>query len=119
MAPDLHTYLAAQGWTPGRDIAERAEELVDVRVKDAVRQGTPLSPSSAAVRVIRAYGLLRFPHPRSSEVWAMKPTSGYEGDAAFIAELATGLTMSGARSTSVATRTPNCIGRTPHVLPQR
>ncbi|WP_411151353.1 SUKH-3 domain-containing protein [Streptomyces sp. A30] len=90
-APEVLDWLTANGWTPGRDIGEHAEKLVEVRVRDAERQGVALLPSPVAVRVIHAYGLLRFPHPKADESWVMKPTVGYEGDAALIAELAAGL----------------------------
>ncbi|KDN74014.1 hypothetical protein DF19_42265 [Streptomyces olindensis] len=84
-------WLASNGWTPDRDLGERAAELVEVRVRDAERQGVALAPSPAATRVVRAYGLLRLAHPKAAETWLMKPTLGHEGDAALIEELATGL----------------------------
>jgi Ni/Co efflux regulator RcnB len=90
-APEVLAWLTANGWTPDRDIGERATELVEVRVRDAARQGAALSPSRAATRVVHTYGLLRLPHPQVGETWLMKPTLGYEGDAAVIAELAAGL----------------------------
>ena len=38
-APDVLAWLAENGWAPGRDIGERAVELVELRVRDAERQG--------------------------------------------------------------------------------
>ncbi|WP_432159192.1 MULTISPECIES: SUKH-3 domain-containing protein [unclassified Streptomyces] len=91
-APYESAWLTENGWVPGRDIGERAAELVEVRVRDAARQGVALSASPAAVRIVRSYGLLRLAHEKAAgEVWVMKPTPGYEGDAALIAELAAGL----------------------------
>jgi hypothetical protein len=91
-APEVLAWLTAHGWTPGRDIGEEAAELVEVRVRDAERQGVVLFPSPAAIHVVHTYGLLRLTHPRgASETWSMTPTIGYEGDAALITELATGL----------------------------
>lgn len=93
-AQEVIAWLTSNGWTPDRDLGERAAELVEVRVRDAERQGVALSPSPAATRVVNAYGLLRLPHPKAAETWLMKPTLGYEGDAALIQELATGLGVS-------------------------
>ncbi|MEU6914493.1 SUKH-3 domain-containing protein [Streptomyces olindensis] len=90
-APGVTAWLTSNGWTPDRDLGERAAELVEVRVRDAERQGVTLPPSPAATRVVRAYGLLRLAHPKAAETWLMKPTLGYEGDAALIEELAAGL----------------------------
>ncbi|WP_052869792.1 SUKH-3 domain-containing protein [Streptomyces niger] len=97
MGPDQPTlevrdWLARSGWTPGRDIGEQAEELIRVRMQDAERQGVPLTPVPAAVRIVHTFGLLRLDHPTSPRfAWVMKPTIGYEGDAEEIQELASGL----------------------------
>lgn len=90
-ASEVIAWLTSNGWTPDRDLGDRATELVEVRVGDAARQGITLTPPLAAVRVVQAYGLLRLPHPKAAETWLMKPTLGYEGDAALIEELAAGL----------------------------
>ncbi|MEU7482595.1 SUKH-3 domain-containing protein [Streptomyces sp. NPDC042319] len=85
-------WLAANGWTPGRDIGARADELIRIRVDDAERQGTPLTPPPSAVRVIRTYGSLHLDHPTvRNSAWDMEPTAGYDGDAEDIREMATGL----------------------------
>ncbi|MER7400068.1 SUKH-3 domain-containing protein [Streptomyces sp. NPDC000151] len=90
--PEVHDWLISNGWFPGRDIGERADELIQVRVEDAERQGVPLTPTPAAARIIHTYGLLQLSHPTiSGTAWAMKPTIGYDGDAAAIQELASGL----------------------------
>ena len=54
----MHDWLTRNGWHPGRDVGERADELIQVRIQDAEQQGTPLPPVPAAVRVVHAYGLL-------------------------------------------------------------
>ncbi|MEU0105734.1 SUKH-3 domain-containing protein [Streptomyces sp. NPDC006251] len=89
--PQVMAWLISNGWAPGRDLGDRAAELVEIRVRDAERQGVALSPSPAATRVVHTYGLLRLPHPKAAEAWLMKPTIGYEGDAALIEELAAGI----------------------------
>ena len=90
--PAVHDWLTQNGWHPGRDIGQRAEELIQIRAQDAERQGTPLPPVPAAVRVVHAYGLLDLKHPTvQRSAWIMKPTIGYKGDAANIRELAFGL----------------------------
>ncbi|MEW2527666.1 SUKH-3 domain-containing protein [Streptomyces sp. NPDC047071] len=88
---EVRAWLEGNGWVPGRDIGEaEAGELIDVRVQDSRRQGNPLVPVDAAVRVIRAYGGLTLRHPRVEDfAMEMRPTVGYEGDAALISELAT------------------------------
>lgn len=89
--PEVFAWLTSHGWTPGRDIGAEATELIEVRVRDAERQGVSLSPSPEAIHAIHTYGLLRLTHPKASETWFMTPTIGYDGDAALITELATGL----------------------------
>ncbi|MFF9573496.1 SUKH-3 domain-containing protein [Streptomyces sp. NPDC014685] len=92
LTPEVHDWLVTNGWYPGRDIGERADELIRVRVQDARRQGIPLTPVPAAVRLIHAYGSLRLAHPTVQGIsWVMGPTLGYEGDAGAIRELASGL----------------------------
>ncbi|WP_406013784.1 SUKH-3 domain-containing protein [Streptomyces sp. NBC_00984] len=88
-APEVLDWLTQNGWFPGRDIGEQADELIQVRVQDAQRQGITMSPVPAAVRVIHTYGSLRLNHPRTHDFsWIMKPTLGYDGDARLIQELA-------------------------------
>ncbi|MEU6019708.1 SUKH-3 domain-containing protein [Streptomyces sp. NPDC101194] len=90
--PEVRDWLAVNGWSPGRDIGDHAEELIQVRVQDAQRQGVALTPVPAAVRLIHTYGMLRLAHPRVPDMaWVMKPTIGYDGDAEAIKELASGL----------------------------
>ncbi|MEV0437868.1 SUKH-3 domain-containing protein [Streptomyces spectabilis] len=90
LSQEVHAWLERNGWTPDRDIGEvEAGELIDARVQDAERQGSPLVPSDAAVRIIRNYGLLTLQHPRIDEfAMEMRPTVGYDGDAALVSELA-------------------------------
>ncbi|MGW3089500.1 SUKH-3 domain-containing protein [Streptomyces sp. NPDC001108] len=92
VTPEVRDWLVANGWAPGRDIGARAEELVQVRVRDAERQECPLRPVPAAVHVIHALGLLTLKHPAVRRVsWVMDPTYGYDGDARLIRELSFGL----------------------------
>jgi hypothetical protein len=85
-------WLAGSGWSPGRDIGRAAEELIRVRVKDSERQGASLAPVEAAVRIVHSYGMLRLNQPHTPGcAWVMKPTIGYDGDAAAIKELGNGL----------------------------
>ncbi|QDQ13428.1 SUKH-3 domain-containing protein [Streptomyces spectabilis] len=90
LSQEVHAWLERNGWTSGRDIGEvEADELIGVRVQDAERQGNPLVSFDAAVRIIRNYGLLTLQHPRIEEfAMEMRPTVGYDGDAALISELA-------------------------------
>lgn len=39
LTPGVRDWLTANGWSPGRDIGEQAEELIQVRAEDARRQG--------------------------------------------------------------------------------
>lgn len=92
---EVRDWLMENGWSPGRDIGEDAEYMVRVRVEDSRRQGVPLVPVPSALHVIHAYGPLRLPQPDTPGMaWVMKPTVGYDGDAAAIAELATSLGVS-------------------------
>ncbi|MEV7955763.1 SUKH-3 domain-containing protein [Streptomyces sp. NPDC087532] len=92
LAPEVRDWLITNGWSPGRDIKERADELIQVRVQDAQRQGFTLTPAPAAVHVIHTFGLLHLTHPTAQHIaWIMEPTLGYEGDAKIIQELAFGL----------------------------
>ncbi|MFJ5724177.1 SUKH-3 domain-containing protein [Streptomyces sp. NPDC093149] len=92
LTPEVRDWLITNGWSPGRDIGERADELIRVRVQDARRQGFTLTPAPAAVHVIHTFGLLHLPHPTTQHIsWIMEPTLGYEGDARVIQELAFGL----------------------------
>ncbi|MFF8715528.1 SUKH-3 domain-containing protein [Streptomyces sp. NPDC015184] len=92
LTPEVHDWLVTNGWSPGRDIGERADELIRVRVQDSQRQGIPLTPAPVAVHTVHTYGLLRLAHPTTQGVsWVMNPTIGYEGDARGIQELASGL----------------------------
>ncbi|MFJ9682832.1 SUKH-3 domain-containing protein [Streptomyces sp. NPDC101194] len=52
LAPEVRAWLITNGWSPGRDIAERTDELIQVRVQDARRQGFALTPVPAAVHAI-------------------------------------------------------------------
>ncbi|MFB7013217.1 MULTISPECIES: SUKH-3 domain-containing protein [unclassified Streptomyces] len=92
LTPEVRDWLITNGWSPGRDIKERADELIQVRVQDAQRQGFTLTPAPAAVHVIHTFGLLHMTHPAAQHIsWIMEPTLGYEGDARVIQELAFGL----------------------------
>jgi hypothetical protein len=56
---EIHDWLTANGWYPGRDIGEEAERLIGVRLQDARGQGATLTPAEPAVRVTHTYGGLR------------------------------------------------------------
>lgn len=90
---EIHDWLTANGWYPGRDIGEEAERLIGVRLQDARGQGATLTPAEPAVRVIHTYGGLRLNRGGDNRdgAWIMKPTFGYRDDAADIKELAEAL----------------------------
>ncbi|MEV4743336.1 SUKH-3 domain-containing protein [Streptomyces sp. NPDC049555] len=91
--PEVAGWLTEHGWFPGRDIGPRADELIQVRVDDATRQGWQLAPLETAVRFVHEYGDLELRSPRKSPdvVLTIKPTGGYEGDVEDFAELGEGL----------------------------
>jgi len=90
--PEVRDWLTRNDWHPGRDIGERADELIQIRVQDAERHGVPLPPIPAAVRVIHTYGWLTLSHPTvQRSAWIMDPTFGYDGDVKAIQELSVGL----------------------------
>ncbi|WJV46456.1 SUKH-3 domain-containing protein [Streptomyces flavofungini] len=93
LSQEVREWLERNGWFPGRDIGSaEADELIDVRVRDAERQGNPLVPIDAAVRVIRTFGLLTLQYPRAGDLaLEMNPNVGYDGDAGLISELGTNL----------------------------
>ncbi|MEU3513591.1 SUKH-3 domain-containing protein [Streptomyces longwoodensis] len=85
-------WLARHGWFPGRDIGAQAEELIEFRVQDSVRQGHPLTLFQRAATFIHSYGLLKLPHPKAEgSALHLDPKGRYEGDAEEIAELSEGL----------------------------
>ncbi|MFJ1755320.1 SUKH-3 domain-containing protein [Kitasatospora sp. NPDC088134] len=91
-AEDVEAWLEADGWFPGRDIGARADELIGIRVRDASAQGAPLTVFPRAVEFVRSFGELRLADPADAgrALW-LRPTIGYDGDAADIGELAAGL----------------------------
>ncbi|WP_431771881.1 SUKH-3 domain-containing protein [Streptomyces cucumeris] len=92
LTPEVRDWLAQNGWSPGRDIGKRADELIQARVKVADRCGVPLVPVPAAVRVIHTYGGLTLRHPKGEEAaWVMDGTFAYDGIVSDIRELAFGL----------------------------
>ncbi|MFE3153200.1 SUKH-3 domain-containing protein [Streptomyces sp. NPDC059218] len=89
LTPEVRNWLTVCDWSPSRDIGDAAEELIQIRLKDAEQHGVTLIPTPQAVRAIRSYGNLRLVHPTDREsAWIMNPTFGYDGDAALIKELA-------------------------------
>ncbi|KUM99646.1 hypothetical protein AQI95_37360 [Streptomyces yokosukanensis] len=85
-------WLVENGWFPGRDIGEQAQELINFRLQDAERQGYPLTPFGKAVEIVHSYGLLELPHPRAQgRSLVMDPKARHEGDVEEIAELAANL----------------------------
>ncbi|MEV8457878.1 SUKH-3 domain-containing protein [Streptomyces sp. NPDC052095] len=92
LTPEVCAWLTTCQWSVDRDLGARAEELVQVRVRDSARQECPLRPVPAAVHVIRSFGLLALKHPTVQRCsWVMDPTVGYDGDARLIRELSSGL----------------------------
>ncbi|MEU7164597.1 SUKH-3 domain-containing protein [Streptomyces morookaense] len=91
--PDVERWLSTHGWFPGRDIGERAHEIVSLRVHGAREQGSPLTPLEAATRIIRLYGGLELPYPGAEPEMTliMNPATGSRGDVRQISELAEGL----------------------------
>lgn len=91
--PEVTDWLSRSGWATGRDIGPLADRLVEVRVQDAARQGWHLDVLKTATHVIRSYGNLELPYPRSSPEAALNldPTAGYDGDAETFAEVSEGL----------------------------
>ncbi|WP_327143741.1 SUKH-3 domain-containing protein [Nocardia sp. NBC_01327] len=90
---EIDQWLTDAGWFPTRDIGSTADELIQVRIEDASRQGTQLVAHDAATRFIHSYGELELPlHGKSPDAVLMfDPTVGYDGDAEDFIELATGL----------------------------
>ena len=85
---EILDWLVSNGWSKGRDIADRAGVLICEQVDASRRQGVGLTPFIAAERIIRSYGLLHLERPSASDsVLVMKPTVGYEGDVEDIEEL--------------------------------
>lgn len=85
---DVLDWLVSNGWSKGRDIADRADELIHERIDASRRQGVVLIPVAAAERIIRSYGLLQLVRSDASDsTLVMKPTVGYDGDAEDIEEL--------------------------------
>lgn len=85
---EILDWLASNGWSKGRDIADRAGELIRERVDASRRQGVELPAFVAAERIIRSYGLLHLERLGTSDsLLVMKPTVGYEGDVDDIEEL--------------------------------
>ncbi|MEU4848695.1 SUKH-3 domain-containing protein [Streptomyces gilvosporeus] len=86
---EILQWLSTNGWSPGRDIADKAREFIDDAVADSVAEGFPVVPSESAERFVRTYGLLQLRHPGDpDEKLVTNPTGGYEGDFEEIAELA-------------------------------
>lgn len=89
---NVDQWLADHGWYPGRDIGGQADELIDFRVRDAERQGHPLTVSARASQFIHSYGLLKLTHPKTEESsLIIDPKGRYEGDVEDIAELGASL----------------------------
>ncbi|MEU4095052.1 SUKH-3 domain-containing protein [Streptomyces sp. NPDC026673] len=91
-AATVRPWLEEHGWHPGRDVRDRVGEHVAFRLRDAERQGFPLTPSAAALGFLYSYGLLRLPYRAASEIaLVVRPDVGYEGDAEDFAELGANL----------------------------
>lgn len=84
----VRSWLRKHGWYAGRDVRDRIAEHLAFRLRDAERQGFPLTPSAAALRFLGSYGLLRLPHRGACEIaLVVRPDVGYEGDAEDFDEL--------------------------------
>lgn len=90
---EVERWLAESGWSAERDLGPLAEELIQIRVQDAARQGEELQVLDTAVRFIHSYGDIELPFPRrSSDVrLILDPTGGYDGDAEDFVELSRNL----------------------------
>ncbi len=89
--PQVEHWLTSNGWFPGRDIGSRADELIELRLRDAGDHQDTLAPVEAATRVIRCYGELRLPCPDETNILCMSPTLTFPGDVQVFAELADSL----------------------------
>ncbi|MFG2208685.1 SUKH-3 domain-containing protein [Streptomyces sp. NPDC048638] len=93
MIPELRReeilqWLSANGWSPDRDISDKAREFIDDAVAESAAEGFPVAPSDTAERFVHTYGLLHLRHSRDpDEKFITNPTGGYEGDFEEIAEL--------------------------------
>ncbi|MFB6561796.1 SUKH-3 domain-containing protein [Streptomyces sp. NPDC056400] len=89
---EVEAWLRDNGWHPGRREREAAEQLVEARVQDSVRQGFPLAPWGEVTDFVSRYAGLVFPMPQAPErKFVPDPTMGYADDAEDIVELATDL----------------------------
>lgn len=85
-------WLVSNGWSPGRDIGDRADELILARVDVARQQGVELIAVPAARKIIHSYGMLELARPGASgSVIVMSPMGGYGGDVHDISELSSDL----------------------------
>ncbi|WP_307843132.1 SUKH-3 domain-containing protein [Streptomyces triculaminicus] len=91
--PEVTEWLTRNGWSPGRDIGAKADELVRIRIEDAARQGWPMEELEVATRFIRSYGELELSYPWTAPKPALifNPTVGYDRDVEVFDELAEGL----------------------------
>lgn len=92
-AGELEVWLAEHGWSPGRDIGDRADALIAARIEDFRSQGQELASLSTARSFLHSYGLLRLPISPTVTL-VLDPTGGYEEDAEDIVELAADLGVS-------------------------
>ncbi|MDX2709312.1 SUKH-3 domain-containing protein [Streptomyces sp. PA03-6a] len=84
----VRRWLEEHGWYAGRDVRDPIAGHLAFRLRDAERQGFPLTASAAALRFLHTYGLLRLPYPKAPEIaLVVRPDVGYEGDAEDFAEL--------------------------------
>ncbi|MFJ9411090.1 SUKH-3 domain-containing protein [Streptomyces sp. NPDC101393] len=82
-------WLTVNGWTPERDISEKAGEFIHHAIQESNEEGCPVVAFEGVEDFIRSYGLLRLTHPSDpKESLIINPTGGYEGDFREIEELA-------------------------------
>ncbi|TMU90718.1 SUKH-3 domain-containing protein [Streptomyces sp. DASNCL29] len=92
-AGEIRDWLAEHGWSPERDIGERADALITARIDDFRKQGQELAPLPAACSFLHSYGLLRLPISPTVTL-ILDPLGGYEEDAEDVVELAGDLGVS-------------------------
>ncbi|MFE1767875.1 SUKH-3 domain-containing protein [Streptomyces angustmyceticus] len=85
---EIVQWLVRSGWSPDRNIGEKARAFLWDAVAESEKEGFPVVLFEAAERFVASYGLLELVHP-SDPVSRLvtNPTGGYDGDFREIAEL--------------------------------
>ncbi|MFE7313154.1 SUKH-3 domain-containing protein [Streptomyces sp. NPDC057555] len=81
-------WLTRNGWSPDRNVEEKAREFISEVVAESEEEGFPAVLFEVALSFITTYGLLKLTHPTDSDSSLItNPTGGYEGDFSEIDEL--------------------------------